>query len=152
MKTESNVYPQPLLVTKFNETEKCVLLTDMDSIVEETTEEGTIYKYQQYEMFTQAPIEYITEKANELLEKLKTKEYNDLAEQIREKRNALLDASDKYMALDRVGLDTSSAIAFLASLKNIFVNNYAKYRQSLRDITKQPNFPYEVTWPEKPKE
>ena len=28
----------------------------------------------------------------------------------------------------------------------------AKYRQELRDITKQKGFPYEINWPEKPKE
>ena len=27
---------------------------------------------------------------------------------------------------------------------------WATYRQQLRDVTKQPNFPYEVVWPNKP--
>ena len=150
MKTESNTYPEKLKITKFNEEQKCVLIVDMDSVVEKTRDEEVYYEFDAFEMFTQATNEYITEKVDELLELLKTKEYNDLADAIREKRNRLLAESDKYMALDRLDLDTSSAIKFLASLKNIFQNNYAKYRQALRDITDQPGFPYEVEFPEKP--
>ena len=150
MKTESNTYPEKLKITKFNEEQKCVLIVDMDSIVEKTRDEEVYYEFDAFEMFTQATNEYITEKVDELLELLKTKEYNDLADAIREKRNRLLAESDKYMALDRLGLDTSSAIKFLASLKNIFQNNYATYRQALRDITDQPGFPYDVEFPEKP--
>lgn len=150
MKTESNTYPEKLKITKFNEEQKCVLIVDMDSIVEKTRDEEVYYEFDAFEMFTQATNEYITEKVDELLELLKTKEYNDLADAIREKRNRLLAESDKYMALDRLDLDTSSALKFLASLKNIFQNNYATYRQALRDITDQPGFPYDVEFPEKP--
>lgn len=150
MKTESNTYPEKLKITKFNEEQKCVLIVDMDSVVEKTRDEEVYYEFDAFEMFTQATNEYITEKVDELLELLKTKEYNDLADAIREKRNQLLLDSDKYMVIDRLNLDTSSAIKFLASLKNIFANNWAYYRQALRDITNQPNFPYEVNWPQKP--
>lgn len=150
MKTESNTYPEKLKITKFNEEQKCVLIVDMDSVVEKTRDEEVYYEFDAFEMFTQATNEYITEKVDELLELLKTKEYNDLADAIREKRNRLLAESDKYMAIDRLGLDTSSAIKFLASLKNIFQNNYATYRQALRDITDQPGFPYDVEFPDKP--
>ena len=150
MKTESNTYPEKLKITKFNEEQKCVLIVDMDSVVEKTRDEEVYYEFDAFEMFTQATNEYITEKVDELLQLLKTKEYNDLADAIREKRNRLLAESDKYMALDRLGLDTSSAIKFLASLKNVFQNNYATYRQALRDITDQPGFPYDVEFPEKP--
>ena len=150
MKTESNTYPEKLKITKFNEEQKCVLIVDMDSVVEKTRDEEIYYEFDAFEMFTQATNEYITEKVDELLQLLKTKEYNDLADAIREKRNRLLAESDKYMALDRLGLDTSSAIKFLASLKNVFQNNYATYRQALRDITDQPGFPYDVEFPDKP--
>lgn len=150
MKTESNTYPEKLKITKFNEEQKCVLIVDMDSVVEKTRDEEVYYEFDAFEMFTQATNEYITEKVDELLQLLKTKEYNDLADAIRGKRNQLLLDSDKYMVIDRLNLDTSSAIKFLASLKNIFANNWTYYRQALRDITSQPNFPYEVSWPQKP--
>lgn len=68
------------------------------------------------------------------------------AEMARKIRNRMLDKSDAQMSLDRIGLDTSSVTAFLASLKNIFKNDWAVYRQHLRDITKQEGFPFNIDW------
>ena len=149
MKAQSNEYPVSLSITR-NSEKNHVVLVDMNTVEEIETEDGKAYTYQQYQFNTPATNNYITANESTLLEELKTKEYNDLANEIREKRNRLLAESDKYMALDRLDLDTSSAIKFLASLKNIFNNSYAKYRQELRDITNQPNFPYEVVFPTKP--
>ena len=36
---------------------------------------------------------------------------------------------------------------FIEGLANIFNGKMAKYRQELRDITKQDGFPYNVVWP-----
>lgn len=129
-----------------------MVFNDLDTIEEITRDEEKIYVYQSYELRTLATEEYITGNADVLFNLVKTKEYNDLADEIRKKRNQLLNETDKDMALDRLDLDTSSAIKFLASLKNIFNNSMAQYRQELRDITKQPNFPYDVVFPTKPKE
>lgn len=74
------------------------------------------------------------------------------AEAARALRNRLLDLSDKEMLLDRLGLDTSSAIDFLASLKQIFFSDWAVYRQALRDIPQQDGFPLDVAWPNSPDE
>lgn len=74
------------------------------------------------------------------------------AEAARALRNRLLDLSDKEMSLDRLGLNTSSAIDFLASLKQIFSSDWAVYRQVLRDIPKQEGFPFDVVWPGSPDE
>ena len=65
-------------------------------------------------------------------------------------RNRLLDLSDREMSLDRLGLDTSSAIAFLASLRQIFSSDWAVYRQVLRDIPQQDGFPFNITFPVAP--
>lgn len=137
---------------------KCnVTFIDLDSEVETEVkdEEGNVvgheYFYDAYKGELILDMAKIEEKYDSLLAILKQKEYDKLAQEIRTKRNQLLNESDKYMALDRLSLDTSSAIKFLASLKNIFNNNYAKYRQELRDITKQQGFPYNVTFPEEPK-
>ena len=72
------------------------------------------------------------------------------AEAARALRNRLLDLSDKEMSLDRLGLDTSSIVAFLASLKQIFLNDWAAYRQALRDIPQQEGFPFNITFPVAP--
>lgn len=68
------------------------------------------------------------------------------AELARKIRDRLLDLSDKEMSLDRIGLDTSSTAAFLASLANIIQNSWAVYRQHLRDITAQEGFPFNIDW------
>ena len=68
------------------------------------------------------------------------------AELARKIRNRMLDESDAQMSLDRIGLDTSSTTAFLASLKHIFDNTWAVYRQHLRDISKQDGFPFNIDW------
>ena len=69
---------------------------------------------------------------------------------VRKIRNRLLDNTDKEMSLDRLGLDTSSAATFIASLIRIFNGDWAQYRQALRDITKQAGFPFAVTFPTPP--
>ena len=72
------------------------------------------------------------------------------AEAARALRNRLLELSDKEMSLDRLGLDTSSAIDFLASLKQIFSSSWAAYRQALRDLPQQEGFPFNITFPVAP--
>lgn len=71
----------------------------------------------------------------------------DLAAELARKiRNRLLDKSDAEMSLDRIGLDTSSTTAFLSSLRKIVGNDWAGYRQHLRDISKQEGFPFNIDW------
>ena len=74
------------------------------------------------------------------------------AELARKIRNKLLDSTDKEMSLDRLGLDTSSATKFISSLSKIFDSAWAKYRQELRDITKQEGFPFDIKFPQAPNE
>lgn len=152
MKTESNIRPTQSVEFCKDTERNFVIFNDLNSIEEFERDEETMYRWNCYQFNTSASLENIMEHAEEYLTLVKEKEYNDLAEKIREKRNKLLAESDKMMCLDRLDLDTSSAIKFLASLKNIFANNWSYYRQALRDITNQPNFPYEVEWPEQPNE
>lgn len=74
----------------------------------------------------------------------------DAAELARAIRNKLLDNSDKEMSLDRLGLDTSTATKFVASLVKIFSGAWAQYRQQLRDIPEQAGFPFNITFPTPP--
>ena len=77
---------------------------------------------------------------------VETGDTDTAAEMARKIRNHLLDKSDAQMSLDRIGLDTSSTTAFLSSLKNIFKNDWATYRQHLRDIPSQEGFPFNIDW------
>ncbi len=65
-------------------------------------------------------------------------------------RNKLLELSDKEMSLDRLGLDTTTATKFIASLAKIFSGEWAIYRQALRDLTEQAGFPFNITFPTAP--
>ena len=61
------------------------------------------------------------------------------------------------MCLDRLNLKMPEELTasnllsgikeFFEGLANIFNGKMAKYRQELRDITKQKGFPYNVVWP-----
>ena len=65
------------------------------------------------------------------------------------------------LGADRLGLDIpteftmttiiSSLKKFFTALKAITNNEWATYRQQLRDITEQNGFPFNVEFPEKPK-
>ena len=66
-------------------------------------------------------------------------------------RNSLLEQSDKEMVLDRFKVDTSSTINFIASIKQIFENNWISYRQQLRNLPEQEGFPFNAIFPELPR-
>ena len=60
-----------------------------------------------------------------------------LAREIRHKRDRLLEQSDFYIMPDYPSTEEG-------------LETFKTYRQALRDITKQKNFPKEVTWPDRP--
>jgi len=60
-----------------------------------------------------------------------------LAAEVRAKRNALLDETDKTQLLD-------------APVTKDLQDAYATYRQTLRDLPQQPGFPHDIEWPEPP--
>ena len=84
--------------------------------------------------------------ANAYEQAVANKDEKRAAELARKIRNRKLDNSDAEMSLDRIGLDTSSTTSFLSSLKNIFDNQWAVYRQHLRDISAQEGFPFDIDW------
>lgn len=95
-------------------------------------------------------------KFNQWLSDVKAKFYDIKAEEVRKVRNELLKESDAEMCLDRMGLvmpegtSFTAWISFLKALGNAISGRMAKYRQELRDITKQEGFPFNVVFPEKP--
>lgn len=80
----------------------------------------------------------------------KQQEYDELAKEIRAKRDKLLAETDKEMLLDRLRIDIPKNITmttivtnikqFFESLNSIFNSDIAKYRQALRDIPQQERF------------
>ena len=78
------------------------------------------------------------------------------AEFCRKIRNKLLEQSDAELSLDRLGLAVPSGttftawLSFLKGLGGALTGAWSTYRQALRDLTAQPGFPFDVTFPEKP--
>ena len=64
-------------------------------------------------------------------------EYNQLASDVRQKRDMLLTSCDWVTVK---AFETSTPIP----------QEWVDYRQSLRDISSQTSFPYDVSWPAKP--
>lgn len=171
MKHESDLRPQTGYEIENIENNRCeVVFFDLDSIEEEkrVDEEGNekiVYlfcSYREKMSYNSKLDEYLEKNYDELLNKAKENDYNYYAKLIREKRNKLLESTDKMMAFDRLGINLPENITmtniisvikdFAKSLSNISKGSWAKYRQDLRDITKQEGFPYNVIFPEEPKE
>lgn len=165
MRTESNIFPQPLVVNRLDGDMAEIIFTENITTEEKTgTQNGeteTVYKYDEYRLvipYRENLLQIITANTELWIVKAKEAEYNALAAAIREKRNALLKESDERMCIDRIGLNVpagstfASWLSFLRALGGAIAGEWAVYRQELRDITMQEGFPYNVTFPDKPKE
>lgn len=168
MQIESTIKPGKFKIDEV-ENGKCTVLF-FDNIVEENIEienkENTIkYVYDMYKVAAQYRenlAEEIENNYEKWLEFAKKEDYEKLAAEVRAKRNELLKDTDKEMCIDRLNFnfpDNLSMTNIISSLKDFFdefasisKSNIAKYRQELRDITKQEGFPYKVVWPTKDKE
>lgn len=163
MKAESNVRP-PLFnvrisgddaIIKFatNITEKSIKETDED-------DEQIVYEYDSYilKIKNRSDLENnVNNSYDEWLEKAKQIEYDELAAEVRTKRDKLLADTDKDFVLDRINLNIPEKVTtstMLNAVKDIFAvlgsvcgGEMAKYRQALRDIPEQEGFPYYVQFP-----
>lgn len=130
---------------------------------EEEPAEQIVYEYDSYTMTVRnrADLEKdISNNYDEWLKKAKQIERDELAAEVRAKRDALLADTDKDFVLDRINLNIPekvTASTMLNAVKDIFSvlgsvcsGEMAKYRQALRDIPAQEGFPYNVKFPRKP--
>ena len=130
------------------------------NIEEVPTEDGVQYAADEYMLTvpeSQALNKRIEANFDAWLNKAISEDYDRAAAGVREVRNKLLAESDKEMVLDRLRLEAphgdtfSEYLSFLRTIAEMVSGGMAKYRQELRDITKQSGFPYNVAFPEKPK-
>lgn len=147
MKQESDFKPTKSYEVENNNDGSCdVILYDLDSIEETTIEdeegnEKTTYKYYAFRIkleYSESVSNYIEENYETLLNDAEEHDRNIHAKAIREIRDRLLNSTDWTQAND-------------TALSQEMVEAYRVYRQTLRDITKQEEFPYIVIWPEEPK-
>lgn len=167
MKVESNLRPENKFEIENIINGKCdIVFFDNIQEIEATEENEKKYSFDTYRLKAnyrdelEKELNDDIEKYKEWLQLAKDTEFNELATIIREKRNKLLQESDKYMCLDRLGIEIPENITtgtiisvvkkFFEGLGESINGNYAKYRQALRDITKQEGFPYNVEFPIEP--
>ena len=115
------------------------ILRFAENVTEEKREEETVFAYDEYQIETKnrAMLKISIEKNYEAwLAKAKQAEADILAAEVRDKRNKMLAETDFYFLTDR-------------ELDEPTKNSLGEYRQKLREITKQKNFPKEVNWPER---
>ena len=137
-------------------------IQEIENFENKETETKKVYSYDIYTIKT-VYRENLAEKIEENIEKwlksAKNVSYNEAAAEVRTKRNELLKESDAEMCIDRLGIEIPEEITVtnlltvvtkvFKGISNILNNNMSKYRQELRDITKQEGFPYNVKWPSK---
>lgn len=136
-----------------------------DDITEIHEEEETLFEYSVYKMktiFREDLESFINDNYESWLTLAKETDYQAVAKEVREKRNKLLEESDKQLLLDRLSFNIPSEITagtllsvvikLFDNLKSILNGEWAEYRQKLRDITTQEGFPYNVEFPVKPEE
>ncbi len=167
-KTESTI--RPLNFKIGDHKGNLIEVVFFDDIEEDkrTSEDGTeqtVYLYYEYtiNIVNRDDIEsYINDNYETWLQMAKDNFIASKSAEIRAIRDKLLSESDKQVLIDRLGIEipeTINAATMLnvikdlfSSLGNILNGDWSKYRQELRDITKQPNFPYDVEFPKLPGE
>lgn len=132
---------------------------------EEDGTEYTLYSYYVYKMqiINRDDLEaYLNDNIDTWLQLAKNNFIAEKAAEIRAIRDKLLADSDKHVLIDRLGIavpEEINAVTMLSVVKDLFSSlgnvlngNWSKYRQELRDITKQEKFPFEVEFPTNPEE
>lgn len=159
-KTYYASYPKEVEIKNIEE--KYIIVFFRENIRKEPTndDEEALYSADEYVIkrrFDPNLTSRILSNQKSWLDAAKKQDYEETARKVREKRNALLAESDKEMVLDRLGVSQPSGssfadwLAFLQRISSVMFGEMARYRQELRDITKQEGFPYDVKFPEKPK-
>lgn len=165
MKAES--YIRPPLFSVSESDDKAIIRFAVNvvekTIKEEGEEEQTVYEYDSYSLTVKNRPDLekdIGSNYDEWLKKAKQIERDELAAEVRAKRDALLADTDKDFVLDRINLNIPekvTASTMLNAVKDIFAvlgtvcsGEMAKYRQALRDMPEQEGFPYNVKFPAKP--
>lgn len=164
MWTESNIKPNELEVFKLSHSSaRITFCTNIQEVPTENPGEEPMvrYKYDSYDLivpFSENIEQRIRTRFDEWLDKAKQTEIETLSQEARTLRDKLLLESDSAMLLDRLGLDVSggssftSWLKFLKGLVSALTGSWATYRQALRDLPEQEGFPYNIQWPEKPKD
>lgn len=145
-KTYSDIRPEKNFSIENIENGKCTVLffdnieeesQEIPNVENEETTTNIMYSYDLYVLkvtYRENLAEEIERNLENWLNKAKEEDYNEVAVEIRKKRDELLASTDWTQMAD-------------TALSKAKQNAYKTYRQALRDVPEQPGFPYEVEFP-----
>lgn len=140
MKAESNTNPNKFDIENIVNGKCDIVFFDNIQELEPTEDGEKRYSFDIYRLTTndreglESELNENEEKYQAWLELAKKTEYDKLANEIRSKRDELLNSTDWTQMQD-------------TSLSEEKQRKYQVYRQALRDITSQAGFPYDVEFP-----
>jgi oligoribonuclease NrnB/cAMP/cGMP phosphodiesterase (DHH superfamily) len=166
MKVESTI--QPLVFYNISVIGSNAIVNLIENVVKKVKEnagDADIWEWDEYTLavkYRDNLEESISSNFDKWLIAAKNQAYNHAANEIRKKRDILLKNSDEKMCLDRLNLSIPSSINaatmltvikdFFNGLRNATSGNWATYRQALRDIPQQSDFPFNVIFPTPPED
>lgn len=141
MKTRSHVKPDPVTLEVIDKSMTDVILTT--NVTESPENDLTLYTYDSYRITQKNRLvlkESIEKNFDTWLEFAKQKEIECLAEPILKRRKELLDETDIVYCNAQLWETYSDEVK----------TEWSIYKQALRDVPLQPEYPYVVDWPTRP--
>lgn len=150
MKVKSSCKPQALSIEESGNTAFIKLCENVreETYTDDEGNSSTEYRYDCYKLYRPIRVglrSEIEENFSKWLDSAKQNERETKAEEIRLKRNKLLADTDAEATVDRLMLKYQ-----ISKIEDLLDLPIMKYRQALRDITKQSTFPDYVFFPQKP--
>lgn len=144
MQTESTIKPNKFEINEV-ENGKCTVLFFNNIVEKEISQLGNeenkiTYVYDMYKIranYRDNLSKEIEKNYEKWINFVKKNEHDELALEIRNKRDKLLNATDKFTIIDYPISENDK-------------QKVLEYRQKLRDLPEQEGFPYNIEWPEKP--
>ncbi len=159
-KTQYSSEPSPYDIHKTGKYAVIMLRENIEQLPDEELDEGGIMQRWQADeyiikgnMWSATLVDRVGNNPTSWLNMVKNADRAKAEIAIRAKRDKLLEATDREMSIDRLGLITPSGVSFTAwlsflrKLGDALTGHIATYRQALRDVPQQEGFPYDVVWP-----
>lgn len=163
MKSESTIMPAPCEIIIDGDFAEAILIENAEEIQSENEQIKWVWDEYRLRVKNRAGlVEDIERGFDTWLQAAKDLDYATAAADVREKRNALLQATDAKFLIDRINIPVPDKITsttlltvvkdFFAALSPYVSGDMAKYRQELRDIPQNDLFPYNIDFPNPPEQ
>lgn len=149
MKQQSKAMSRPNKLFRMTIDGRFATIIFIDNIEETDNNEFTYDEYIVSLLYRDNLETDISNNFDKWLDFAKQQDFKEKSKEIRDKRDKLLAETDKEFIIDRLSINQSDDL--LTELSAMITGDMATYRQALRDIPEQTNFPYMIEFPVKPK-